>query len=80
MLYTSARCYNFGAEICICAASIFLLFAGVSQCRVVSHRPSGVLLESAILRPEALLAITAFETLDGDDVANNTLTSLGCQR
>ena len=36
MLYTSARCYNFGAEICICATSRFLI-AGVSQCRVVSH-------------------------------------------
>ena len=79
MLYTSARCYNFGAEICICAASRFMI-AGVSRCRVVSHRPGGVLLESAFLRPEALLAITAFETLDGDDVANNTLTSFGCQR
>ena len=52
MLYTSARCYNFGAEICIlCCFTFFFCFffliAGVSQCRVVSHRPDGVLLESA---------------------------------
>ena len=62
----------FEAEICIYAPSRILI-AGVSPCRVVTHRPGGVLWR-ALTKACGAIGEYYFDTLAGDDVANNTLT------